>query len=541
MGAGAAAPSRRERIRDSLTREEWRRAGALAAAITALHVIGFGLLFAFVVPGHFDLGGGTGIFGVGVGLTAYTLGLRHAFDADHIGAIDNTTRKLMADGQRPLSVGFFFSLGHSTIVFGLAALFAVGVRGLSGAVSNDDSQLHQATSLVGPAVSGSFLFLIGILNLIVLVSIVKVFRRMRHGDFDEQELEEQLNRRGFMNRFYGRAARAVKKPWQMYPLGCLFGLGFDTATEIALLATAGTAAAGGLPLYAILCLPILFAAGMSLLDTIDGAFMNFAYGWAFSKPVRKVFYNITITGLSRPSWASAAVCGTGSPTWTSTSSATPSSACSWSRGYWPCRSGTSGTSRRNGQPSSSERNPRSGGGGMTQAPEREPLAFDDLDGVVAAIRERGGRVTAARRIVLEALFAADGPVSAEYIADGLGGRVVRSEVSSVYRNLELLEELGVVRHVHLGHGPGLYALEGRTQREYLVCERCHRVDAVDAGRLDRVREQIRADFGYEAAFGHFPIVGLCAACAAGAEATADHGHSHGGYVHSHPHAHPHSH
>jgi high-affinity nickel-transport protein len=127
---------------------------------------------------------------------------------------------------------------------------------------------------------------------------VRVFMRMRHGEFNEQQLEDQLNSRGFMNRFYGRATQAVKKPWQMYPVGLLFGLGFDTATEIALLATAGTAAAGGLPIYAILCLPVLFAAGMSLLDTIDGAFMNYAYGWAFSKPVRKVFYNITITALS---------------------------------------------------------------------------------------------------------------------------------------------------------------------------------------------------------------------------------------------------
>ena len=224
--------------------------------------------------------------------------MRHAFDADHIGAIDNTTRKLMTDGQRPLSVGFFFSLGHSTIVFALAALFAIGVRGLSGAVSSDSSSLHQATGLIGPTVSGTFLFIIGILNLMVLVSIVKIFRRMRADSYDEAELEERLNSRGFMNRFYKRATNAVTKPWQMYPVGLLFGLGFDTATEIALLAVAGSAAVGGLPTYAILCLPVLFAAGMSLLDTIDGAFMNFAYGWAFSKPVRKVFYNITITWLS---------------------------------------------------------------------------------------------------------------------------------------------------------------------------------------------------------------------------------------------------
>jgi Fur family ferric uptake transcriptional regulator len=177
---------------------------------------------------------------------------------------------------------------------------------------------------------------------------------------------------------------------------------------------------------------------------------------------------------------------------------------------------------------------------MTQAPRRDPLEFDDLDGVIEAIRASGSRVSAARRLVLEALFAAEGPVSAEFIADGLGGRVVRSDVSSVYRNLELLEELGVVRHVHLGHGPGLYQLEGQTQREYLVCERCNRVDAVEARRLDGVRDQVREDFGYEAGFGHFPIVGLCPACARGDEAGVQ-AHSHGAYVHTHDHDHGHAH
>ncbi|HEX3294201.1 MAG TPA: HoxN/HupN/NixA family nickel/cobalt transporter [Solirubrobacterales bacterium] len=270
-----------------LTPAEWRRAAGLGAVIVALHVLGFGLL----------IGSGE-LLGAGIGITAYTLGLRHAFDADHIGAIDNTTRKLMGDGQRPLSVGFFFSLGHSTIVFALGTLVVVGVRGLSGAVENDSSFLHKATGLVGPVISGSFLVIIGILNLIILVSIFRIFRRMREGDFDEAELEEQLDSRGFMNRFYGRATRSITKPWQMYPLGCLFGLGFDTATEVALLLIAGGAAASGLPFYAILCLPILFAAGMSLFDTIDGAFMNFAYGWAFSQPVRKIYYNLTVTGLS---------------------------------------------------------------------------------------------------------------------------------------------------------------------------------------------------------------------------------------------------
>jgi high-affinity nickel-transport protein len=289
--------SRRQRIRTALTPAEWRRAAGLAFVVAGLHVAGFALLLGLVQPEHLELGNGQ-MFGIGVGITAYTLGMRHAFDVDHIGAIDNTTRKLMSEGQRPLSVGFFFALGHSTIVFLLAAAFAVGARGLSGAVEDDGSALHTATGLIGPTVSGTFLFAIGLVNLMILVGIVKVFRQMRGGVYDETELEHRLNSRGFMNRLYRRATRAVRKPWQMYPLGMLFGLGFDTATEIALLATAGTAAAGGLPIYAILCLPILFAAGMTLLDTIDGAFMNFAYGWAFAKPVRKLFYNITITGLS---------------------------------------------------------------------------------------------------------------------------------------------------------------------------------------------------------------------------------------------------
>ncbi len=293
----AAASSRWARIRSGLTPREWRRAGALAGVVVTLHVVGFFILLVLVAPHGYSLGRG-GVFGLGIGITAYSLGLRHAFDADHIGAIDNTTRKLMSEGQRPLSVGFFFSLGHSSIVFLLGMLVSLGVRGLSGAVENGGSTLHQATGVVGPAVSGSFLLLIGVVNLVILVSIVRIFRHMRHGRYSEAELELQLSERGLMNRFYGRAVRAVKQPWQMYPVGCLFGLGFDTASEVALLVLAGGAAASGLPFYAILCLPILFAAGMSLFDTIDGAFMNFAYGWAFAKPVRRIFYNITTTGLS---------------------------------------------------------------------------------------------------------------------------------------------------------------------------------------------------------------------------------------------------
>jgi len=293
----SSAASRWVRAREALSPAEWRRVALLASVVAGLHVVGFFLLIAVVAPRAYELGA-TGVFGVGLGITAYTLGLRHAFDADHIAAIDNTTRKLMAEGQRPLSVGFWFSLGHSTIVFALGVLVVIGVRGLSGAVEDEGSGLRQATALIGPLVSGTFLLVIGLLNLVILVSIVQIVRRMRRGDFDEAELEAELGRRGFMTRLYSRATRAVRKPWHMYPLGCLFGLGFDTATEVALLVLAGAGAAGGLPFYAILCLPILFAAGMSLFDTLDGMFMNFAYGWAFSRPVRKVFYNLATTGLS---------------------------------------------------------------------------------------------------------------------------------------------------------------------------------------------------------------------------------------------------
>ncbi|HVN12413.1 MAG TPA: HoxN/HupN/NixA family nickel/cobalt transporter, partial [Kineosporiaceae bacterium] len=256
-----------------------------------------GVLIGLVAPANYSVGQGQ-VFGIGLGVTAYTLGMRHAFDADHIAAIDNTTRKLMADGRRPVSVGFWFSLGHSSVVFGLCVLLALGVTALAGQVENDQSTLQQTTGLIGTTVSGVFLLVIGVINLVVLRQIVGVFRTMRQGDLDEAALEAHLNNRGFMNRILGGATRAVTKPRQMYPVGLLFGLGFDTATEVSLLVLAGGAAAFSLPWYAILVLPVLFAAGMSLLDTIDGCFMNFAYGWAFSKPVRKVYYNITITALS---------------------------------------------------------------------------------------------------------------------------------------------------------------------------------------------------------------------------------------------------
>jgi len=280
----------------------------MAGFIVLLHVLGFGILFGFIVPRHYSLGGEHPVFTIGVGVLAYTFGLRHAFDADHIAAVDNTTRKLLADNveleaagrpaRKPLSIGFWFSLGHSTIVFLLSFLLSVGVKALAGPVENDNSALHSVTGVIGASVSGLFLWILGILNLVVLAGILRVFRGMRRGVYNEAELEEHLNKRGFMNRFLGGLTKSVRKAWHIYPVGVLFGLGFDTATEVGLLVLAGGAAAFNLPFYSILVLPILFAGGMCLMDTVDGVFMNFAYGWAFAKPVRKVFYNITITSIS---------------------------------------------------------------------------------------------------------------------------------------------------------------------------------------------------------------------------------------------------
>ncbi len=298
MDATPPAAGRLRAMRAALSPAEWRRVKWMFGSIAALHVIGFGIFFAFVVPGHYK-----GL-GIGVSILAYTLGARHAFDADHISAIDNTTRKLMNDRQndptarRPLSLGYFFSLGHSTIVVAIGAGLVVAEKAVYGAVSHSHSGLSQFGGVFGTLVSATFLYLIAAMNLVILNGIVRVFRSMREGRYDEAELERQLNNRGLMYRFFGRWMRSITKEWQIYPVGVLFGLGFDTATEVALLATTALLASKALPWYSIMCLPILFTAGMSLLDALDGVFMNFAYGWAFFNPVRKVFYNLAITTLS---------------------------------------------------------------------------------------------------------------------------------------------------------------------------------------------------------------------------------------------------
>src|ERR1700733_14450806 len=304
-GRGAApSASRPPRTRQllwqsfaAMTAQERARLITMYGVIAGLHVAGFVILFAFVVPSHYK-----GL-GVGVAVLAYTLGLRHAFDADHISAIDNCTRKVLGERQgtgapRPLGFGFFFSLGHSTVVVAIGAGIVVAEKTVFGAVSDSGSGLERFGGLFGTVVSAAFLLLIGLLNLVVLAGIVRVFVSMRRGEYDEAELERQLENRGFFYRFFGHWMKAITKEWQLYPVGVVFGLGFDTATEVALLATTALLASQHIPWYAILCLPTLFTAGMTLMDTIDGLFMNLAYGWAFFNPVRKVYYNLAITGLS---------------------------------------------------------------------------------------------------------------------------------------------------------------------------------------------------------------------------------------------------
>ncbi len=281
----------------AMTPVERRRVSAMYGSILAMHAVGFFVFIAFVVPAHYK-----GL-GIGVSVLAYTLGLRHAFDADHISAIDNTTRKVMNERQgtgepRPFSFGYFFSLGHSTIVVGMGVGIIFAEKTVFSAVSNSRSGLEQFGGLFGTLVSAGFLFLIGAMNLVILAGIIRVFRSMRRGDYDEAELERQLENRGFFYRFFGRWMKAIDKEWKIYPVGVVFGLGFDTATEVLLLGTTAFLAEQHLPWYAIICLPILFTAGMTLMDTTDGIFMNLAYGWAFFNPVRKVYYNLAITGLS---------------------------------------------------------------------------------------------------------------------------------------------------------------------------------------------------------------------------------------------------
>jgi len=272
--------------RPSFSSAEWARLSALYGIIGALHLVGWGLYLHYAAQfPHL----------VGLGFVAYLLGLRHAFDADHIAAVDDTVRFMLQKGRQPLGAGFFFSLGHSTVVLALA----LGIACAASAVTAQMPQLKDLGAVIGAGVSGAFLWFIGILNLLVLLDVLKVWRAAKKGTHSHAHLEALLAKRGLLNRLFGGRLRALMNhSWQMYPLGLLFGLGFDTASEVALLAMTAGAAAGNLPLPAVLCLPILFAAGMTLMDTTDGVLMCKAYNWAFLNPLRKIFYNIVTTGLA---------------------------------------------------------------------------------------------------------------------------------------------------------------------------------------------------------------------------------------------------
>jgi high-affinity nickel-transport protein len=300
--APAPAPTSRRRL-IHFDRDEKIRVALLFGAVAALHIVGFGLFAHYnSIDRYHQIADSNGtLLYAGAASLAYVFGLRHAFDADHIAAIDDTTRLLLQKGKKPLGVGFFFSLGHSTVVFALSFGIAIAAK---AAVGFQES-FAGIGGVIGASVSGVFLYIIAGFNFVILMGIIHTWKDMKKGQYTPDELDELLAKRGMMNRiFKGRYNKFINHSWQMYPVGILFGLGFDTATEIGFLAisaTAATAAVGSgvsLPPLAIIALPIIFAAGMSMMDTFDGVFMCKAYDWAFTNPLRKIFYNISTTGLS---------------------------------------------------------------------------------------------------------------------------------------------------------------------------------------------------------------------------------------------------
>jgi len=276
----------------SWSRSDWRQVGLMASVIALLHLVGFTLLFQASGSTHQRV-----TIGVGTGLLAYSLGMRHAFDIDHIAAIDGTTRKLLHDGKRPLSVGFFFSLGHSSVVAGLTLTLGLGAHELGPSLTNG-SAFRTWMTTIGTLVSGVFLLAIAAMNAVVLRSILRSARTYRSGETTSQAFEASLSQRGFLTRLTQRFTSSIVRPRQMFGVGLLFGLGFDTASEVGLLVLAGAVVVGGLPLISVMALPLLFAAGMSLFDTLDGCFMHVAYAWALARPARAIFYNVVVTGLS---------------------------------------------------------------------------------------------------------------------------------------------------------------------------------------------------------------------------------------------------
>ena len=283
---GTLPRSNRATQRLAFTAPEWRSLGAHCGFIAVLHVLGWGS-YLYYAPAYPSI--------VGLGFVAYLLGMRHAFDADHIAAIDDTVRFLLQKGKSPLGVGFYFSLGHSSVVVVAAMVFALA----ASFFVREMPVMQEWGGVIGGSVSGLFLLLIGALNLVVLMDLLGVWKHARRGTHNHEELETLLARRGLISRLSGgRLTKWINHSWQMYPLGLLFGLGFDTASEVALMVMTAGAAAGSLPFAAVMSLPILFAAGMSLMDTTDGVMMAKAYGWSFLNPLRKIFYNIATTAVS---------------------------------------------------------------------------------------------------------------------------------------------------------------------------------------------------------------------------------------------------
>jgi len=286
--APTSTPSNANASTFGVSRSERVRIGILYALI--LGTTAFGFVAAFII-------GQLSPVLAGLGLVAYAFGLRHGVDADHIVAIDNTTRKLLQDGQRPFTVGMWFSLGHSAVVFILTLALVVATRSIVAELPT----VQSAGQIIGLAVSGTFLILIGLVNVLIVVGIYRVFVKLKAGDqkLNAAELEELLTKRGVLNRLFRPLFRVIRKPWHIFPVGFLFGLGFDTATEIALIAIAvGVGVSYQIPIWMILILPLMFACGMVFVDTTDGVIMRSAYGWALINPLRKVYYNLTLTIVS---------------------------------------------------------------------------------------------------------------------------------------------------------------------------------------------------------------------------------------------------
>jgi len=260
--------------------------------LTVYALIGLATVFGFAIS---TIVGKLSVLLAGLGIITYVFGLRHGVDADHIAAIDNTTRKLMQENQSPFTVGMWFSLGHSTIVVALI----VGLVFITRSIIGHIPVLQSAGAIIGTTVSGVFLLLIGVVNTVIVLGIYRIYKQLKRGKMKRNELESLLDNRGFLNRYFRPLFKIVRKPWQIYPIGVLFGLGFDTATEVALIAiSVGIGVTSAVPVWMILVLPFMFTCGMVLIDTTDGVTMRVAYGWAFMNPLRKIYYNLTVTIIS---------------------------------------------------------------------------------------------------------------------------------------------------------------------------------------------------------------------------------------------------